>query len=74
VAIAPQVIHGYGVPPQAEPQVSGGGLPFGEVTIPFLDYKVPTLALVVFALAFLFLLHLAGFRFVGIIGVSASAR
>jgi hypothetical protein len=53
--------------------MSGGGLPFGEVTIPFFDYKVPTIALIVFAVIFLFLLHLAGFRFVGIVGVSASA-
>jgi len=74
MAIAPQVIHGYGIPPEMEPQNTGGGIPFGEVTVPFLDYKVPTIALVAFALVFLFLLHLAGFRFVGVIGVSGGAR
>lgn len=55
-------------------QNSGGGLPFGEVTVPYLDYKVPTIALVAFALFILFIMHLAGIRFVGIVGVSAGAR
>ncbi len=75
MAIAPQVIHGYGIPPQEmQPQNTGGGLPFGEVTVPFLDYKIPTVALIAFAVIFLFLMHLAGFRFVGIVGVAGGAR
>jgi hypothetical protein len=74
MAVSPQVIHGYGVPPSMEPQNTGGGLPFGQVTIPFLDYKVPTVALVAFAVIFLFLLHLMGFTFVGVVGVSGGVR
>lgn len=57
-----------------QPQNTGGGIPFGEVTVPFFDYKVPTIALIAFAVLFLFLLHLAGFSFVGVVGVSGGAR
>ncbi len=72
MAIAPDIIHGYGVPPaMAEPARSGGGLPFGEVTIPLFNYKIPTVALIGIALFVLFLLHLAGWRFVGVVGASA---
>jgi hypothetical protein len=53
---------------------SQGGLPLGSVTIPLLNYKVPTVALIAFALLILFLLHLAGARFVGVVGVSGGAR
>lgn len=73
MAISPSIIHGYGIPPMAEPR-STGGLPLGEVTVPLLNYKVPTIALVVIALATLFLLHLAGARFVGVLSASAGVR
>lgn len=52
---------------------TSGGLPFGEVTIPFLDYKMPTIVLIALAVFLLFFLHLVGLRFVGMVGVGASA-
>ena len=73
MAITPAIIQGYGVPPMAEPR-AGSGLPLGEVTVPLLNYKVPTVVLIGFALLILFLLHLAGARFVAVAGVSGGAR
>jgi hypothetical protein len=74
VAVAPQVIHGYGALPVPREQQTSGGLPFGEVTMPFLDYKVPTVAFIAFCVLMLFLLHLMGFTFVGVVSVASSAR
>lgn len=74
MAIAPQVIHGYGALPVPAPAQRQGeaGLPLGEVTVPLLGYKLPTVALLALALFILFALHLAGWRFVGVVGVNTS--
>jgi hypothetical protein len=44
------------------------------VTVPLLNYKVPTVFLIGLALFLLFVLHLAGWRFVGVVGASAGVR
>lgn len=56
----------------AQPARSTGGLPLGEVTVPLLNYKVPTVFLIGFALLLLFGLHLVGFSFVGVARASVA--
>jgi hypothetical protein len=71
MAIVPQVIHGYGVPPTMPPPSTPevGVRMSGGVSVPYQNFHLPTGVIVFLVLLGLIALHLIGFRAGAVVGV-----
>ena len=77
MAQTPPIIHGFGLRSSAMPKgtsTEAGVSGSVGVTLPFLNYKVPTAVALGIALFILFALHMLGARFGVVLGAGINAR